>query len=250
MMLIDALLKDRPDAMVDSVIIGLHWTAVSISRDGKRYCGLSSTVSAPHEHGSGFDVPQAGNLTKLSAIELAGFCKKDHPTLASVGTAALNALLQDQSMAFEDINAEEIIATHGTGKKVAIIGHFPFTDRVRQIASELFVLENRPQAGDLLASMAPEIIPQANVIAITGMTFVNKTLEALLQLRHPEATVIVLGASTPLHPMLFDYGIDYLCGARTIDIDAVLKTVSEGAVYRQIAKAGLRLVTASKGNNP
>lgn len=245
--LIDDLLIALPDGSVESVVVGLHWTAVSVKVNGKKLCGLSSTVNQPHHHGEGLDVPQAGKLTGISALELAKFCSSEQPTIAGIGTAALNALLQfNITLKFEQINAEEIIAKHGKDKHVVIVGHFPFTERIRGIASRLDVLENRPQPGDLHSSLAPEVIPESQVVAITGMTFVNKTLEGLLSYCQPQAKVILLGASTPLHPVLFDYGIDYLCGALTYDIDAVLRTVAEAAVYRQIAKAGLNLVTASK----
>ena len=246
MSLLAELLDVVPDGEVESVIVGLHWTAVSVKVEGQRYCGLSSTVSAPHQHGSGFDVPDAGTLTQRSARDLAELCKSDSPTLASIGTAALNALLQPQPMSFEELNAEEIIAQHGAGERVVIVGHFPFIDRIRQIAAHLDVLENHPRPGDLHASQAPHVIPEAKIIAITGMTFVNKTLDDLLALCRPDAVVVLLGASTPLHPLMFDHGIDYLCGAKTLQIDPVLRTTAEGAVYRQIAKAGLRLVTAQK----
>jgi uncharacterized protein (DUF4213/DUF364 family) len=250
MSLVDKLLQDLTDGAVDQVIIGLHWTAVSIYVENVRYCGLSSTVSIPHRHGSGFDVPDAGHLTEYSAVDLANFCKSNSATLASVGTAALNALLQQRpAMVYQQINAEELIVEFGSDKNVTIVGHFPFTERVRAVASTLYVLENNPAAQDLPASMAPEVIPQSQVVAITGMAFVNKTLENLLSLCQPDAKVIILGASTPLHPLLFDYGIDYLSGALTVNIDAVLQTVAEGAVYRQITKAGLKLVSAQKERN-
>jgi len=244
--LIKEILNTVPEGAVNSVIVGLNWTAVSVEVNGKRLCGLSSTIKSPHTHGNEYDVPDAGSLTTCSARELASLCASDKPALASVGTAALNALLQHQDIPHVEKNAEELIAEHGKDQHVVIVGHFPFTERIRLIASHLDVLENSPKIGDLHASRAPEVIPNARVVAITGMSFVNKTLDDLLALCSPGATVIMLGASTPLHALLFDHGVDYLCGAIILDIDRVMKTVAEGAVYRQIMRAGLRLVTFAK----
>ena len=253
MSLTDELLKSIPDGQVNKVFIGLNWTAVSIQINGNLYCGLSSTLRKPHAHGEGQDVPTAGSLTQNSVHELAEFCRSDQPTLASVGCAALNAALQaalqSYPLPYTEQNAEEIIACFGRGKRVAVVGHFPFTERVRQLALHLDVLENEPKSGDLPAQLAPEVLPHADVVALTGMTFVNHTLEPLLRQCSPGARVIVLGASTPLSAILFDYGVDYLCGALSKDVQAVLTRVAEGATYPQISKAGLKLVTIQKARN-
>ena len=66
------------------------------------------------------------------------------------------------------------------------------------------MLELAPQAGDLPASAAAEVIPQADVVALTSMTLLNHTFDGLLALRRPDAQVMLLGPSTPLAPLLFD----------------------------------------------
>jgi uncharacterized protein (DUF4213/DUF364 family) len=151
-------------------------------------------------------------------------------------------------MDYVEKNAEKLIASHGQGKRVVIVGHFPFSKRIREIANKLDILENRPQDGDLPASEAENVIPQAQVIAITGMAFVNQTLPNLLNLCNSEAKVILLGASTPLSSILFEYGVHYLCGAITENIENVMRTVAEGGVYPQIARAGLKLITIQRNN--
>jgi uncharacterized protein (DUF4213/DUF364 family) len=100
--------------------------------------------------------------------------------------------------------------------------------------------------GDLPAERAPEIIPQADVVAITGMTLVNGTFESLAALARPEAYVLLLGATTPLAPVLFEYGIDALSGTILFDIPAALMAVSQGANFRQIP--GKRLVTMQRAS--
>jgi uncharacterized protein len=112
---------------------------------------------------------------------------------------------------------------------------------------DLNVLELRPHNGDLHASQAPKVIPQSDVVAITGMTFVNGTFEGLLDLCSPGAWVIVLGPSTPLCPSLFNYGIDQLCGSCVEAIDPVLAGISAGKSFRQIHPLGVRLVTIAQG---
>ncbi len=54
---------------------------------------------------------------------------------------------------------------------------------------------------------------------------------------------MLLGPSTPLSPLLFDYGIRLLSGALVEEIEPVLAAVSQGANFRQVHHAGVRLVT-------
>ena len=240
------LLDTLPDGEVEQVIIGLHWTAVSVFVNKKRYCGLSSTVSKEHAHGKDFDVPEAGKLTELSGLELADYVNSDNPTLSSLGVAAINALNQTKLYHFTDINAEHVITEKGEGKNITLVGHFPFVERLKSKAKRLDILENRPQEGDLPAGQADLVIPDSDVVAITGMTMVNHTLENLLKLCKTNATVIILGSSTPLSPVLFDYGVDYLCGGIPAQIDSVMKAVAQGGCFPQIAKAGVRLVSMAR----
>ena len=85
------------------------------------------------------------------------------------------------------------------------------------------------------------------MVAITGSTLVNHTLDDLLALVQPEATVMVLGPSTPLSPVLFDYGATIISGTRVMDETAVLRTVGQGAVFRQVQGVKLLTITCEKG---
>ena len=170
----------------------------------------------------------------------------DQPTLASIGLATINALLPRQPEMWQDLNAEEMIATLGEGKTVALIGHFPFVPRLQSRVGKLFVLELHPGGEDLPAESAPQVLPQADVVAITSMTLANHTLEKLLEYCPPHADVILLGPSTPLSPILHQYQIDILCGSIVTAVDPVLSAVGQGANFRQVHRAGVRLVTMKR----
>ncbi len=240
------LLSRLPDGELIDIRIGLNWTAVVIEVDGVRRCGLASTLSGGHHHGSQPDVPDAGRLEQLPGRAMAEWLLSDIPTRRSLGMAAVNALLPPPPGEWSDANAEEVIAGHGSGKKVVLVGHFPFVDRLRPQVGELAVLEQSPGPGDLPADAAPQVVPQAEVVAITGMTVINHSMQGLLDLCDPQAFVLVLGPSTPLDPVLFGYGIDMLSGAIVTKIDPVLKAVSQGANFRQLHKIGVQLVTIQK----
>ncbi len=237
-MIIEDLLSSlKNDAPVQEVRICVFWTAVV-----SRYCGLASTQRGePHAHSA---VLGSGTLTDKSALELTAFIRSDNPLEATVGMAAINSALEVDESRCVEANAAQVLRERGEDKKVALVGHFPFIDRLREGVGTLWVLEQRPAEGDLPAEMAAEILPQADVVAITGVTLINHTFEPLLRLCRPDAFVLVLGPSTPLWPGLFDYGVDAISGTKVVDAQEVLRYISQGASFRQLKKGkGVKLLT-------
>jgi uncharacterized protein (DUF4213/DUF364 family) len=221
--------------------IGTHWTAVVVETRGGLRAGLAATQLPETEGPARSVIDIASRLIGRMGIELAGFARSESPIERSVGFAAMNALLDIPARACVERNAEELILRMGTEKCVAIIGHFPFVDEIRRGAKECWVLELHPGPEDVSATRAPELLPRADVVAVTGMALVNQTFDGLASLWRPDAYVLVLGPSTPLSPILFDYGVDALSGTLVEDIPAVLEGVSQGATFRQLS--GKRLVT-------
>ena len=236
MSILDDMLDSlEDDAPIRNVLVGVHWTVVC-----SRGCGMDATIAnhLPHGHGAVRDV---GALHKKSARELAEYARSDNPLEASLGVAAINSLLPvDESQAVE-INALHVLSKHGAGKNVALVGHFPFIPRLRPAVGQLWVIEQRPAEGDHPAEAAAELIPQADVVAITSSALINHTLDDLLALCRPQALVMMLGPSTPLSPRLFKHGVDILSGSIVVDETAVIRTVGQGAGFQQVE--GVRLLT-------
>ena len=123
---------------------------------------------------------------------------------------------------------------------MALVGHFPFISKLRSIVRQLWVIEQHPVEGEYPTESAVDLIPQADVVAITSSTLINHTLEGLLPLCRPEAMVMMLGPSTPLSPVIFNHGATILSGVRIVDEAAVLRTVGQGATFQQVE--GVRLL--------
>ncbi len=243
---IEALLAElKADAPVGQVLVGAFWTAVVVGGDPPR-CGIASTLRAESHH-VGPPVRRPGRLCEHSGRELAEWLRSPRILEASIGMAAFNALLAVDEKVCTDRNAEDVILEQGAGRRVAIVGHFPFVERVRQAAEVCWVLELRPRAGDLSADYAEEVLPQADVVALTGTSLLNHTYDDLMDLCRPEAFVVLLGASAPLSPVLLDRragggrGVNAVSGTIVVDVAAVLGAVGEGATFRQIP--GKRLLT-------
>jgi len=246
MKILTDLLETIQPSEVLSVCIGLNWTAVEVTRDGVEKCGIASTLIQSHKHSEEPRIEPAGNFEDFSNIELAQFSLSDNPTLRSVGIAALNASITSDVQKFSESNAAEVLAERGKDKKIVIIGRFPFVDRLRAQVGELAVIDQDPMPGDYPPDTAVEIIPQADVVAITGMALINNTFDNLLGLCPAEAFVMVLGPSAPLSTVLFDYGVDVISGAMVENIQAVIRVISQGGNFRQVHRAGVKLVNMFK----
>jgi len=236
MNIIDDLLASlHEDAPIRAILTGVHWTAVC-----SRFCGLASTILGEKPHGHD-RVRQVGSLHTLNARELAEFARSDNLLEASLGVAAINSLLEVDEKTAVEINALEVLLEHGPGKPVVVVGHFPFIPKLRQAVGELFVIERHPLAGEYPTEAAEKLIPQAEVVAITGSALINHTLDGLLNLCQPSAMVLVLGPSTPLSAVLFDHGADIISGTRVLDEASALRTISQGATFQQVE--GVKLLT-------
>lgn len=242
--LLEKLWHDQADGRIETIYAGAFWTAVVVVRDGQRSCGVASNPIKSHDDPEFLARLEA--LRRQSARSVCRLASRHDSPLASVGLAAINALLPRQPERWQERNALEVIAARGRGKRVALVGHFPFVPELRPRVGELQVLELNPQDGDYPASAAPHIIPEAEVVAITSMTFINGTLEGLLKLCSERSFVLVLGPSTPLSPILLEHGIDMLCGCVVEEIDPVLAAVANGLRFKQIKQHGVRLVTIEK----
>ena len=223
------------DYPVQEVLIGLHWTAVE-----SRYLGLAAT-QADQSCCFAEEIRGAGSLHERSAYELAEFLHASRPLEASLGMAALNSFLPVDEQSAVELNALDLIIQESVGRRAALVGHFQFTEEIRRCAEQLWVLELEPTPGDLPAADAPLYLPQADVIGITASTLLNGTFEELARLFPAQALVVMLGPTTPLSEVLFDYGVDVLAGARVSDPHHILRLISQSSPLHR--PAGLQRLT-------
>ena len=210
--------KSRKDEIIRDVRVGLGWTAVLTSN-----IGLSLTYSSPED-----ELEEGGSLKGKNAYKVLTYLKTFNLLKLSIGLATLNSLI-DVPKDFETFNILDYMEETSKEKKVVFVGHFPGLDKIRSVAKELVILERNPKEGDLIDSACEYVMGDADIVAITGSAFANKTIERLLKLSR--GYTILLGPSTPLSPVLFDYGVDLIGGSLILDKDKVLEAVSQGVKH-------------------
>lgn len=242
----DDLIASIPeDLTVKDCLVGVNWTLVR-----SRTTGTAMTM----ENGMGA-VRNCGALIGMPVRELAEYIKSWNNLEACMGLAAINSVYntverleeltkkslaqQPQESAFQTFR-EEI-----KGKKVAVIGHFPGLEELEAWCS-LSVLERNPQPGDFPDPACEYILPEQDYVFITSTTLINKTLPRLLEISRP-ARVIMVGPSTPLHPVLFNNGVDTLAGS-VVDDDKVWTYVRQGGLGQRIFKQGCHMVKVHKSD--
>jgi len=227
MEILEKLIKSVPPIHVLEVIIGIHSTLVKTDDS----CGIASTIkyACPHEN-----IRNAGNLEQLNLRELAEYAMSDNLLEASIGMAAINCAFSSRITEYKIINAKNIILEKGYNKTVGIIGHFPFLEKQRDQYKNCYIFEKQPQEGDFLESDIAEFLPKVDVAAITATSLTNHTFEGICEHLPINSFNIILGPSTPLSPILFNFGIDAISGSIVDDYELVKKFVLQATPTRNL----------------
>jgi len=240
--LYDQLISLVPDNLeVADCLAGLNWFLV-------RSVGVGVSVRPLEADGA---VRDAGHLLGMKLRDLATWVKSWNEYESAMGLAAINSVLNAPRSV--RANCAERLSETGEdvfvcmrdqmrGKNVAVIGHFLGLERVAEICN-LSILERRPGAGDLPDPACEYMLGEQDIVVITASTLINKTMPRLLTLSRG-TEIVVAGQTTPLHPLMFDFGIKILGGLIVDDEESVWRTVAEGG-RRKLFSAGTRMVTVS-----
>ncbi|MEG2441119.1 MAG: DUF364 domain-containing protein [Acetivibrio sp.] len=236
--LYDDLLRPIPkDKIVDEIIVGIHWTMVRIGEK----IGVAATNSLE-------SIPRRENQDK-SWYAVASLIKSWNFLEAGIGMAAINAFYNNQ----EQLNhmtllpSEDIFLLHQQAfesKKVAIIGHFKFTEKYIKNNKNTFILERETREGDYPDSACEYILPGMDYVFITGCTLVNKTLPRLLDLSK-NAKIIMAGPSVPAASALFQYGVSEIGSTIFEKEDGVKALILQGQ-GKVMAKEGKTICIKKK----
>jgi len=231
---------------VERAVIGLFFTGVKLNNGIAGACAtpiktIPEAVCCPS---SAMAMPFPGKLKGRPAFDLAREALGDNGIRRAVGIAAMNALADtcwrrrphpetELSLGIDAFDATEI----RTGDRVVVVGAFvPFLRELKRRRQPYLVLEQDPatlKADELPffrpAEQAATVVPEADVLLITGTTLINDTLEELLALARPTVRVTMVGPTVSLLPDAFlRRGADILGTVRITDPDAFLDILAEG----------------------
>ncbi|MDR0383347.1 MAG: DUF364 domain-containing protein, partial [Spirochaetaceae bacterium] len=209
--LYDELIEAIPaERRVAEAVTGKYWTFVRADGGG---AGLAMTLDKPTR-------PRklTKNMAGMSLRELAAFSKSWNFEEAALGIAAINALWNSPeqkaatlSLDIGDNDSFSFWRKRVAGKKVAVIGHFPYLENKIGDICDLSILERRPIENDFPDSACEYLLLEQDYVFATGVTLINKTLPRLLELsRH--CGIILAGPSVPLAPPLLRRGVIDLQG--------------------------------------
>ncbi len=254
--------QGEPPLVATHAVVGRRFTGIAGAAAGAAQPATAGVAyTGQGEADAGFNValataPVAGAVLGRPLLEVAGSLLRPvgHRPVAhglDAGAAALNALLaaqlRESGRALGAENGLDLVLRYSAGRRLAMVGHFPYLDRARLAAAECWVLELQPEGDDLPATAAPEILPQADVVGITGSTLANGTLEGTLALCRRDATVVMIGPTTPLSPVLFDYGVSVLCGVLVDDPAQTMAGLADETAKPSPRLPGTRVVSLERG---
>lgn len=227
--IIDSISDDSP---VRDVRICVHATIVESVRVG--LCGHARADQAYEAIKRQDVVANHGRLREFTAKNLANYALSKLPIEASVGVASINSILDVDWTKVHVQRTSDVLIERARGKKVVVVGHFPFVKRIRKVAKHLDELGIEQGSGDMPVSEIQKALPGTDVAIISSNTIVNQSIESLLHLAQNTPFVAIAGPSTILSAVFFRYGVDALLGTLIDNVEAVVRHVSEGASLRHL----------------
>jgi uncharacterized protein len=262
----DILGSDLDDISVERATIGLFFTGVKLDTGHAGACAtpiktIPEAVCCPS---SAMAMPFPGKLRGKPAREVMKEAASAHGIRRGVGIAAVNALAElcwerrphPRVELLRGLDAFDANVFRPDDRTVVVGAFVPFLKELKRRKQPFLVLEKDP--GTLKAEEMPfyrpaetarEVVPEADVLLVTGTTLLNDTLEDLLAWARPEARVTVVGPTVGLLPDAFlARGADYLGGVRITDPDAFLDLLAEGGSgYHFFGRVAEKIVLARRG---
>ena len=195
------------------------------------------------------------NMEGASLREVAACIKSWNFYEASVGLAAINAYYNNievakeagvkigDSMHVEDRIYDPFIMSQNEvrDQKVTIIGHFPHIMTLLAPICEMKIIAGEiPQDDDYPVPAADYLLPESDFVFIGSSSFIEKTLPRYLALSKNAKKVTLVGPSTTLAPLLFEYGAADLSGFVVKDFSRAIRLI-KGAENGKMFSTGQKV---------
>jgi uncharacterized protein (DUF4213/DUF364 family) len=240
------LLKSRYSDSIESlsiadVRIGISMTAVRLS-DGS--CGVSSTLTNESQHCKKNN-RDFGDFSPLrikghKVIELLE-TEKSSGIITTLRIASLNAI-SSQIISAGNYNVLENrdpvdLFDLSIPRTITIVGAFhSYINKISETKNRLYVLELdeneiSPEERQFFvpAGDYKKVLPESDIIIITGLTLVNNTIDDLLASVPEKSAVVVAGPSGSIIPdVLFENKVSIIGATRITRPDVLFDLIGEG----------------------
>jgi uncharacterized protein (DUF4213/DUF364 family) len=250
---------------VERAVFGLFFTGVKLSNGcgGLAFTPIKEIPAAVCCPSSAKAMPFSGQLSNRSIRQYLDDLNNSNVLKKTMAVAVLNALSATYWQSGEPLGYEITVGLDAfdeaiipeKGLTVVIGALVPMLKRLLNKEADFKVLEQDSRAlkpAELLhflpADQAATVVPQADLLVVTGVTILNDTLPEILSLAKPGAEVIVSGPTASLLPdALFNRGVNILGGILVTNPDLLLDLVSEaGSGYHFYVKCAERIVIKNK----
>lgn len=250
---------------IERVAVGLFFTGMKLSTGHVGACAtpvktIPDAVCCPS---STHAMPFPGKMRGRRAADFLDEVERADGIRRAVGIAAMNALAAfcwdrkphpgvELQSGIDAFDAAGIVP----GQTVVVVGAFvPFLRELKRRGNPFFVLEQDPatlKADEMPfyrhASEFPAVVPQADVLLVTGTTLLNDTLDDLLAAARPDACKVVVGPTVGLVPDAYlRRGCDILGSIQVTHADEFLDVLAEGGSgYHFFGKSAEKIVLRSR----
>ncbi|WP_303859623.1 DUF364 domain-containing protein [Alkalibaculum bacchi] len=231
---------------VERAVLGLFFSGVKLSdgHGGLCFTPIKEIPEAVCCPSSAKAMPLSGRLSGRSVKSYLEDIFSDNVLKKTLGIATLNALssscwdkMKDKGYEIQmGIDTFDDIELQDKEKTVVVGALTPMLKKLIAANADFNVLEmdsstlkSHEMPYFMQANRAGEVVPQADLLVITGTTLINDTLEGLLSMAKPGAEIVVTGPTVSMLPDAFFFrGVTSLGGIVVTDADALLDIISEG----------------------
>ncbi|TYB34898.1 MAG: hypothetical protein FXF49_01815 [Flexistipes sinusarabici] len=233
-LLLDECGKKLQNLQIVDYILGLSYVAVETEAG----VGLAYTFREAIKNGCNVTNE---DLRRTPANKAAAMINSDDLLESAIGLATINSILNntdyDESDILDNIDFQD--------KNVGMVGFFqPVVEKLTDAVANLHIFELKDIAGSFRPEYAKRILPQCDIVIISGTTFVNKTTEDFFHYIPASSKKVILGPSTPLSEKLSEYAD--LCSFKVTDKRACLDAIARGGGMRRLKTCGKKVALTSK----
>lgn len=249
---------------IERAVVGIFFIGVKLSNGdgGVSFTPIKSIPEAVCCPSTAFAMPSPGKIKGQKATHFLKDIDSPVPIKKSFAVAVLNALTttcwnmspSENYVIEKSIDPIDVIDIPNDASVTLVGAITPYLKRFKKGPNPFTVLEYDPRAlkEDELpfykhGDYAHEVIPESDIVMMTGTTLLNETVHDLLSYCKEDAQVVVVGPTSSMFPIpLFRRGVNVVGGIRVTKPDEILDILSEGGSgYHFFGKSAEKILIRS-----